>query len=66
VKVFVFDLLAYDANLDHLKNGEPELPYPLAGRHFDAMRSISTPGSSSTGSAMTGSALTSIIAARTG
>jgi hypothetical protein len=30
------------------------------------MRSISTPGSSSTGSAMTGSALTSIIAARTG
>jgi hypothetical protein len=26
VKVFVFDLLAYDANLDHLKGGEPELP----------------------------------------
>ena len=34
MKVFVFDLLAYDANLDHLKNGEPELPYPLAGRYF--------------------------------
>jgi len=36
MKVFVFDLLAYDANLDHLKDGGPELPYPLAGRHFDA------------------------------
>jgi alkanesulfonate monooxygenase SsuD/methylene tetrahydromethanopterin reductase-like flavin-dependent oxidoreductase (luciferase family) len=36
VKVFVFDLLAYDANLEHLKNGDPELPYPLAKRHFDA------------------------------
>jgi hypothetical protein len=35
VKVFVFDLLAYDANLDHLKEGGPELPYPLAKRHFD-------------------------------
>jgi alkanesulfonate monooxygenase SsuD/methylene tetrahydromethanopterin reductase-like flavin-dependent oxidoreductase (luciferase family) len=36
MKVFVFDLLAYDANLDHLKEGGPELPYPLARRHFDA------------------------------
>ena len=36
MKVFVFDLLAYDANLDHLKGGETELPYPLAKRHFDA------------------------------
>jgi alkanesulfonate monooxygenase SsuD/methylene tetrahydromethanopterin reductase-like flavin-dependent oxidoreductase (luciferase family) len=36
MKVFVFDLLAYDANLDHLKDGGPELPYPLAKRHFDA------------------------------
>ena len=36
MKVFVFDLLAYDANLDHLKQGDPELPYPLARRHFDA------------------------------
>jgi alkanesulfonate monooxygenase SsuD/methylene tetrahydromethanopterin reductase-like flavin-dependent oxidoreductase (luciferase family) len=35
MKVFVFDLLAYDANLDHLKGGETELPYPLAGKHFD-------------------------------
>ena len=36
MKVFVFDLLAYDANLDHLKGGENELPYPLPKRHFDA------------------------------
>ncbi len=35
MKVFVFDLLAYDANLDHLKGSETELPYPLAGRYFD-------------------------------
>jgi hypothetical protein len=35
VKVFVFDLLPYPANLDHLKEGD-ELPWPLEGRHFDA------------------------------
>jgi alkanesulfonate monooxygenase SsuD/methylene tetrahydromethanopterin reductase-like flavin-dependent oxidoreductase (luciferase family) len=33
MKVFVFDLLAYGEQLDHLKTGK-ELPYPLAGRHF--------------------------------
>jgi len=33
MKVFVFDLLAYGQQLDHLKAGA-ELPYPLAGRHF--------------------------------
>ena len=33
MKVFVFDLLAYAEQLDHLKQGN-ELPYPLAGRHF--------------------------------
>ena len=33
MKVFVFDLLAYGEQLDHLKAGG-ELPYPLAGRHF--------------------------------
>ena len=33
MKVFVFDLLAYGEQLDHLKQGN-ELPYPLAGRHF--------------------------------
>src|SRR5690242_7828127 len=42
VKVFVFDLLAYDANLDHLKEGGPELPYPLAKRHFDAKTAVRT------------------------
>jgi alkanesulfonate monooxygenase SsuD/methylene tetrahydromethanopterin reductase-like flavin-dependent oxidoreductase (luciferase family) len=31
--VFVFDLLAYGENLDHLKVGN-ELPYPLSSRHF--------------------------------
>ena len=72
MKVFVFDLLAYDANLDDLKAGGPELPYPLAKRHFDAataetlMRSISTPGRRSTASAMTGSASTSTTARPTG
>ena len=33
MKVFVFDLLAYGENLDHLKVGA-ELPYPLSKRHF--------------------------------
>jgi len=34
MKVFVFDLLAYGEELEHLKVGS-ELPYPLPGRHFD-------------------------------
>jgi alkanesulfonate monooxygenase SsuD/methylene tetrahydromethanopterin reductase-like flavin-dependent oxidoreductase (luciferase family) len=34
MNVFVFDLLPYGANLDHLKVGK-ELPYPLAKQHFD-------------------------------
>ena len=34
MKVFVFDLLAYGENLDHLKNGGTELPYPLSRQHF--------------------------------
>ena len=33
MKVFVFDLVPYDENLDHLKDGK-ELPYPLPARHF--------------------------------
>ena len=33
MKVFVFDLLAYGEQLDHLKIGN-ELPYPLAKQHF--------------------------------
>jgi alkanesulfonate monooxygenase SsuD/methylene tetrahydromethanopterin reductase-like flavin-dependent oxidoreductase (luciferase family) len=35
MKVFVFDLLAYGENLDHIKVGT-ELPYPLSKRHFKA------------------------------
>lgn len=31
MKVFVFDLLAYGENLEHLKTGS-ELPYPLSKR----------------------------------
>ena len=34
MKVFIFDLLAYGQQLDHLKVGT-ELPYPLPRRHFD-------------------------------
>jgi alkanesulfonate monooxygenase SsuD/methylene tetrahydromethanopterin reductase-like flavin-dependent oxidoreductase (luciferase family) len=34
MKVFVFDLLAYGEELEHLKIGG-ELPYPLPGRHFE-------------------------------
>jgi alkanesulfonate monooxygenase SsuD/methylene tetrahydromethanopterin reductase-like flavin-dependent oxidoreductase (luciferase family) len=34
VKVFVFDLVPYAAELDHLKEAG-ELPYPLPGRYFD-------------------------------
>ena len=33
MNVFVFDLLPYDENLDHLKAGK-ELPWPLPRRHF--------------------------------
>ena len=29
MKVFAFDLLPYPENLDHLKEGAMELPYPL-------------------------------------
>ena len=36
MKVFVFDLLAYGEQLDHLKAGGPELPYPLPKQHFKA------------------------------
>jgi alkanesulfonate monooxygenase SsuD/methylene tetrahydromethanopterin reductase-like flavin-dependent oxidoreductase (luciferase family) len=33
MQVFVFDLLAYGEQLEHLKVGD-ELPYPLSNRHF--------------------------------
>jgi len=34
MKVFVFDLLPYGENLEHLKNGATELPWPLEKKHF--------------------------------
>jgi alkanesulfonate monooxygenase SsuD/methylene tetrahydromethanopterin reductase-like flavin-dependent oxidoreductase (luciferase family) len=37
VNVFVFDLLPYPENLDHLKVGD-ELPWPLPGRHVDPVQ----------------------------
>lgn len=41
MKVFVFDLLAYGRQLDHLKIGN-ELPYPLPRQHFDAGVAVRT------------------------
>jgi alkanesulfonate monooxygenase SsuD/methylene tetrahydromethanopterin reductase-like flavin-dependent oxidoreductase (luciferase family) len=41
MKVFVFDLLAYGENLDHIKVGA-ELPYPLSQRHFKADVAVRT------------------------
>jgi len=41
MKVFVFDLLAYGENLDHLKTGT-ELPYPLSKQHFKADVAVRT------------------------
>ncbi len=42
MKVFVFDLLAYGENLDHLKQGAVELPYPLSRQHFKADVAVRT------------------------
>jgi alkanesulfonate monooxygenase SsuD/methylene tetrahydromethanopterin reductase-like flavin-dependent oxidoreductase (luciferase family) len=36
VKVFVFDLVPYDDDLQHLVGADKELPYPLPARHFRA------------------------------
>jgi hypothetical protein len=41
MKVFVFDLLAYGENLEHLKTGS-ELPYPLSKPHFKADMAVRT------------------------
>jgi alkanesulfonate monooxygenase SsuD/methylene tetrahydromethanopterin reductase-like flavin-dependent oxidoreductase (luciferase family) len=41
MNVFVFDLLAYGENLDHIKEGI-ELPYPLSKRHFKADVAVRT------------------------
>lgn len=41
MKVYIFDLLPYGANLEHLKVGT-ELPYPLPKRHFDPQVAVRT------------------------
>ena len=41
MKVFVFDLLAYGENLEHLKSGA-ELPYPLGKKFFKADVAVRT------------------------
>ncbi len=41
MKVFVFDLLAYGENLDHIKQGI-ELPYPLSQKYFKADVAVRT------------------------
>ncbi len=41
MRVFVFDLLPYDADLAHLREGS-ELPYPLGKQHFDAKTAVRT------------------------
>ena len=41
MKVFVFDLLAYGEQLEHLKVGS-ELPYPLSNRYFKADVAVRT------------------------
>ena len=41
MKVFVFDLLAYGRQLEHLKV-DNELPYPLARKHFDVDVAVHT------------------------
>ena len=46
MKVFVFDLLAYGEQLDHLKQGGAELPYALPKRHFNCFRKAEWRGSS--------------------
>jgi alkanesulfonate monooxygenase SsuD/methylene tetrahydromethanopterin reductase-like flavin-dependent oxidoreductase (luciferase family) len=43
MKVFVFDLLAYGENIDHIKQGL-ELPYPLSQKHFKADVAVRTYG----------------------
>ena len=41
MKVFLFDLLAYGENLEHLRTGI-ELPYPLSKKHFKADVAVCT------------------------
>src|SRR5579859_871922 len=42
VKVFVFDLLPYGENLEHLKHGATELPWPLEKRFFKPEVAVKT------------------------
>jgi alkanesulfonate monooxygenase SsuD/methylene tetrahydromethanopterin reductase-like flavin-dependent oxidoreductase (luciferase family) len=42
VNVFVFDLLPYGENLEHLKEGQTELPWPLPRRHFKPDVAVAT------------------------
>ena len=42
MKVFVFDLLAYGENLDHVKQGAAELPYPLSQKFFKSDVAVRT------------------------
>ncbi len=41
MKVFVFDLLPYGENLEHLRVGK-ELPYPLSRKHFKSEVAVKT------------------------
>jgi alkanesulfonate monooxygenase SsuD/methylene tetrahydromethanopterin reductase-like flavin-dependent oxidoreductase (luciferase family) len=42
VRVFVFDLLPYSEHLDHLKQADGELPWPLPKRHFTPEVAVQT------------------------
>src|SRR6266851_444425 len=42
MKVFVFDLLPYGENLEHLKNGATELPWPLEKKYFKPQVAVRT------------------------
>ena len=42
MKVFVFDLVPYDDDLQHLVGADKELPYPLPSTHFRADVAVRT------------------------
>jgi alkanesulfonate monooxygenase SsuD/methylene tetrahydromethanopterin reductase-like flavin-dependent oxidoreductase (luciferase family) len=42
MKIFVFDLLPYGENLEHLKNGATELPWPLGKQFFKPEVAVKT------------------------
>ncbi len=41
MKVFVFDLVHYDKNLDHLKT-DGHLPFPMVKKHFEPAVAVKT------------------------